>query len=470
MVFALMPVVFIIAILGIAFEDKIKINKAAVAILSAIVLWAMLFMGADSVLGSGQSAAFNNAFKAIPAFADLPVHEQYYRFLSEFALIDHLGDVSTTLFFVMASMVIVELIDSHGGFRVITNRIHTRKKRRLMVIICCITFLFSAILDNLATAIVMLAILRKFIPEQKERWLFACMVIISANAGGSWSPIGDVTTILLWSNGNLTPMHQILNLLLPAVVCMVVPLYMATRFFKKDERWNMHREVHAENDLLPQVNRRSRIIILVLGVSSLAFVPVFTELTGLPPFMGVMCGLAVLWMYTDIMYSRIDTIEDNQRLSIAHLLPKLDMTTIMFFFGVLMSVAALDTAGQLQSASAYLDKSIHNPTLIAFILGICSSFLDNVALVAGAIGMYPIVTDPSASVYALNYATNGEFWTFLAYCCVTGGSIFIIGSATGVSVMGLEKITFVYYLKKFTLLALAGYVAGAGTYLLISLF
>jgi len=468
MIYALMPLVFIAAIFCIAFEDKIKINKAAIAVFSAILLWGMLFVNADGVLGSGHSEALADFMSKVPSVAEMSPHDQHYAYLSQYAIIEHLGDVATTLFFVIGSMIIVEIVDSHGGFRVITDRIHTRSKRRLLVVISLLTFVLSALLDNLATAIVMIAILRKFIPERKEMWIFCSMAVIAANAGGSWSPIGDVTTILLWSGGNLTPWHQISHLFLPAFVCMAVPLTIAYfLFFKRDERWEMHRQIHAENDMLPQIKRRSRMAILVIGVLSLASVPVFNELTGLPPFMGVMCGLAVLWIYTDLMYSRIDSIEDKDRLSIANLFHRLDMSTIMFFFGILMSVAALETAGQLSQASGWLDEHLHSPLLIAFILGMVSSFLDNVALVAGTMGMYGITTDPAAGAYALQFATDGSFWTFLAYCCVTGGSILIIGSATGVAVMGMEKISFGYYLKRFTALALAGYVCGAAVYLLL---
>lgn len=467
MIYVLMPVVFAVAILCVAFEDRIKVNKAATAIMSAILLWTMLFINADSVLSSGHSEAFADFLSKVPSAADMSPHERYYAYLSGYAIIEHLGEVSTTLFFVICSMIIVEIVDSHGGFRVLTDRIHTRSKRRMLIIISFLTFFLSALLDNLATAIVMIAILRKFIPEQKERWIFCCMTVIAANAGGSWSPIGDVTTILLWSGGNLTPWHQISTLFLPAFICMTVPLTIACLlFFKRRERWNIHRQIHAENELLPQINKRSRMAILVIGMLSLVSVPLFNELTGLPPFMGVMCGMALLWIYTDLMYNRIDTIEDKDRLSIANVFHKIDMSTIMFFFGILMSVAALDTAGQLSQASGWLDEHLHNPLVIAFILGAVSSFLDNVALVAGTMGMYGITTDPAAGAYAMQMAVDGSFWTFLAYCCVTGGSILIIGSATGVSVMGMENITFGYYLKRFSLLAVVGYICGAAVYLL----
>lgn len=466
--FILMPITFFIAILMIAFEDRIGINKAAIAILSAISLWVMLLWGSSDILSSGLSSGFNTLMPEVPKASELPVEEAQIMFLSEFALINHLGDVATTLFFVISSLLIVNLVDVHGGFRVLTNFIHTHNKRRFMVIICMLTFFLSAVLDNIATAVLMVAILTKFIPEKSERWIFSSMVIISANAGGSWSPIGDVTTILLWTSGNLSPMHQISSLLLPSFITMVVPLMIASRiFFKKGESWDFgHRQIHIENSSIAEIGDKSRVIILVIGVLSLALVPVFNTLTHLPPFMGVLAGLGILWVYTDLMYKRMHVAE-HSRLSISNIFHNLDMSTIMFFLGILMSVAALTVGGQLGVASTYLDETIHSSPIIAFILGAASSMLDNVALVAGAIGMYPLVDPATATEYTMNFIADGQFWTFLAYCCVTGGSMLIIGSATGVTVMGIEGISFGYYLKRFTLLAATGYLSGALVYLLL---
>lgn len=466
MLFILMPIIFMAAIFCIAFEDKIHVNKAAVAISSAVILWGMLFIGASSILGAGLSTEFNSLTAKFINNPDISVTEQYYNFLSEFSLIQHLGDVSTTLFFVIGSMLIIEIIDSHGGFRIITNRIETSNKRKLMFIVCVLTFFMSAVLDNLATAILMVTIIRKFIPNIKDRLIYSCMIIIAANAGGAWSPIGDVTTILLWTGGNLTPIHQISHLFIPSAVTMIIPMLLSMLFFKKGEQLEEVVKGSNRDAVVSLLSSKTRNFILAIGVLSLALVPVFNELTGLPPFMGVMFGVAILWMYTDIMYYRIKCIKEGNRRSVVHLFPKIDMSSIMFFFGILMSVAALNTAGQLAMASTFLDTTIHNPKIISFILGICSSFLDNVALVAGAMGMYPIQA-ATADLYASSFMVNGEFWTFLAYCCVTGGSILIIGSATGVAVMGMEKITFGYYLKKFTPLALVGYVAGALVYILM---
>ncbi len=467
-VFAIMPMVFVLAIILIALEDKTGVNKAAVAILSAVIMWGLLIFGAPDILGSGMSGDFNQLLQEVPKASQLDPGETQIRFLTEYSLINHLGDVTTTLFFVISSLLIVNLIDAHGGFRMLTNMIHTRNKRKFMIIICLLSFFLSAVLDNIATAVLMVAILVKFIPQKSERWIFSSMVIIASNAGGSFSPIGDVTTILLWTSGNLSPAHQISSLIIPSFVTMAVPLAIANKmFFKKGESWDEVRpEIHIENDSIPEISNGSRRVILVLGILSLAMVPVFTELTKLPPFMGVLSGLAILWVYTDIMYEKMHTSQEN-RLSISKLTHNLDMPTIMFFLGILMSVASLTVAGQLTVASAYLDQTIHSAPIIAMILGIASSMLDNLALVAGAIGMYPLVPLEAANEYTMNFIANGDFWTFLAYCCVTGGSILIIGSATGVTVMGAEGISFGYYLKKFTPLALVGYLCGAGTYMLI---
>lgn len=426
--FVLMISIFLVGITMVALEDKIGINKAASALLMSVVLWTVLVI-------SGEGTA---------AMSD------------EFVM--HLGDVSETLFFVMGSMVIVELIDSHGGFRVITNQIRTTKKRKLLWIVSFLTFFLSAVLDNLATGIVMISLLRKLIPHRNERWIYASMIILAANAGGSWSPIGDVTTILLWTKGNLLPTHQIGTLFIPALVSMLVPLILVTRFFKKGADWGSY-PIIAENASMPEINKKSRYIIVILGIGTMVMVPVFNELIYAPPFMTVMLGVSILWAYTDLMYGRMDDVSEEDKMRLGDVLSRIDMPTILFFLGILMSVAALDTSGQLTTVSNFLSAQISSPLAISFVIGVMSSFVDNVALVAATMGMYPV--DP-ASVF---YAVNGEFWTFLAYCAVTGGSLLIIGSATGVTVMGMEKISFVYYLKRFSLVALAGYVAGALTYL-----
>ena len=415
--FILMPVIFVLGILAIALEDKIKINKAAIALFMAISMWMILMFDAYNIFVERSSTIFQEFLTQNPEMASLPPHEQFINFISNRAIVYHLGNVSETLFFVMCSMLIVDIVDKHGGFRAVTGYIRTPNKRKLLWYISFATFFFSALLDNLAAAIVIMAVLRKLVPDRTDRLKYACMVIIAANAGGSWSPIGDVTTILLWVGKNISAMHQISHVFIPALVNMLVP--------------------------------------------------VFQMVTNLPPFLGVLLGLVILWFYTDLMYSKLH-MHESQKLRISQLLPNIDLATIFFFLGILMAVGALETSGQLGIMSAFLDKHVHEPYLISFVIGALSSCVDNVALVAATMGMYPIVEQVAdLSPYAQFFVSDGGFWTFLAYCAVTGGSILIIGSATGVTVMGLEKIDFMYYTKRFSILALIGYCCGAGVYMLL---
>lgn len=466
--FILMPIIFVLGILAIAMEDKFKVNKAAIALFMAVSLWMILMFDAYNIFIERDSAIFYEFLADNPGMADLPVHEQFVNFITNRSIVYHLGNVSETLFFVMCSMLIVDIVDKHGGFRAVTGYMRTPDKRRLLWYISFAAFFFSALLDNLAAAIVIMAVLRKLVPDRTDRLKYACMVIIAANAGGSWSPIGDVTTILLWVGKNVTAPHQISHVFLPALVNMLVPLSIAHFWlFKKGAKLRVMSEEEQADEYIPDIPARSRRIIFVVGILSLALVPVFQMLTNLPPFMGVLLGLIVLWAYTDIMYSRLHICEDC-KLRITQLLPNIDLATIFFFLGILMAVGALETSGQLGIMSAFLDKHVHEPYLISFVIGVLSSCVDNVALVAATMGMYPITPDAAnLPAYAQYFVSDGGFWTFLAYCAVTGGSILIIGSATGVTVMGLEKIDFMYYTKRFTLLALIGYICGAGVYMLL---
>lgn len=466
--FILMPIIFVLGILAIAMEDKFKVNKAAIALFMAVSLWMILMFDAYNIFIERNSTIFQEFLADNPEMADLPIHQQFINFISNRSIVYHLGNVSETLFFVMCSMLIVDIVDKHGGFQAVTSYIRTPDKRRLLWYISIATFFFSALLDNLAAAIVIMAVLRKLVPDRTDRLKYACMVIIAANAGGSWSPIGDVTTILLWVGKNVTALHQISHVFLPALVNLLVPLTIAHFWlFKKGAKLRVMSEEEQADEYIPDIPTRSRRVIFVVGVLSLALVPVFQMLTNLPPFMGVLLGLIVLWVYTDIMYSRLHMHEDC-KLRITQLLPNIDLATIFFFLGILMAVGALETAGQLGIMSAFLDKHVHEPYLISFVIGVLSSCVDNVALVAATMGMYPL-TEQAANLpaYAQFFVSDGGFWTFLAYCAVTGGSILIIGSATGVTVMGLEKIDFMYYTKRFTVLALIGYVCGAGVYMLL---
>lgn len=466
--FILMPVIFLLGIIAIALEDKIKINKAAVALFMALSMWMIMMFDAYGIFIERSSELFQNFLAKNPDMVSLSQKDQFINFITNRSIVYHLGNVSETLFFVMCSMLIVDIVDKHGGFKAVTGYIRTPNKRKLLWYLCFATFFFSALLDNLAAAIVIIAILRKLVPDRTDRLKYACMVIISANAGGSWSPIGDVTTILLWVGKNITATHQIGHVFLSAMVNMLVPLTIANFWlFKKG---SVLREVNDEenDEYIPNISNRARRTIFLIGVLSLALVPVFQTLTNLPPFMGVLFGLVVLWVYTDVMYSRAHNIEESGKLRIASLLSNIDLSTIFFFLGILMSVGALETAGQLGLLSNYLDAHVHQPYLISFVIGIMSSFVDNVALVAATMGMYPVVQQAAdLSPYMAHFVTDGGFWTFLAYCAVTGGSILIIGSATGVTVMGLEKIDFMYYTKRFSLLSFLGYISGAGLYMLL---
>ncbi|MDR2968629.1 MAG: sodium:proton antiporter NhaD [Tannerellaceae bacterium] len=465
--YTLMPLIFLLGIFAIALEDRIRINKAAIALFMAISLWLILMIDAYNIFIMHENPLFREFLSKNPEAVSLPVHEQFVHFISDTNIVYHLGDVSETLFFVMCSMLIVEIVDRHGGFRAMSNYLATTDKRKLLWQISLATFFFSALLDNLAAAIIVMAVLRKLVPDRTDRLKYACMAVIAANAGGCWSPIGDVTTILLWVGKNVTARHQISHLFIPALITLLVPLVIAHFWlFKKGARLRVPSEKDTAGDV-PDIPTSAQHAIFIIGILSLVLVPVFQILTGLPPFLGVLAGLTVLWLYTDIMYSRID-LKENKKLRISRLLPSVDLATIFFFLGILMAVGALETSGHLAVMSGFLDTHIHQPYLIGFLIGLLSSGIDNVALVAATIGMYPIADSAAElSAYTAHFVTDGGFWTFLAYCGVTGGSILIIGSATGVTVMGLEKINFMYYLKRFTPLALLGYLCGAGVYLLL---
>jgi len=457
MCFILMPLVFIVGILAIAFEDVIRVNKAAIAVGMSVILWMLFIFGGVEIFQSHSGEELEMLKKSIPGFSDLSLFQQFDRYL-EFTLVESLGDVSATLFFVLASMAIIEIIDSHGSFDVITSYIKTNNKRKLLWIFSFLTFGLSAVLGNLATVIVVIALIRRMVPYKTDRLIFSSMIIIAANAGGSWSPIGDVTTLLLWTGGNISVWSQTYHIIIPALLMLIIPLFGATLMLPKGAQVEF-REIPDEDYVLSHIDPRLKKSIFIIGILSLAMVPFFQVVLNVPPFMGVLLGLAVLWFMTDRRYynRRNKTL---QELRMSRVFSRIDVSTVLFFLGILMSVASLKTAGQLGMMSEYLNKTIPDPEFISIILGLCSSFLDNVALVAGTIGMYPIAA-------AGPFMADGTFWTFLAYCAVTGGSILIIGSASGVTVMGMEKISFGYYFKRFTPLALLGYAAGAAAYMLI---
>lgn len=458
--FYLMPVIFILGILGIAFEEQIKINKTATALLTCVLLWAILLI--DTSIASRTEGFLQYIAHATVQGGDTEVSD----YLS-LRLTEHLGDVSGTLFFVLCSMVLVSTIDSYGGFKSVASIVATTNKRSLLWRVALASFFFSAFLDNLAASIVIIAVLRKLVPDTTDRMKYACMSIIACNAGGSWSPIGDVTTLLLWNNGRITPYYQIFHLIIPALISLVVPTILAHFFlFKKGVKLRQRPNVPEDEmyDILPH---RARIVVFILGILSLMLVPIWQTFFDVPAFMGVIFGLVLVWIYTELMFSRYKKrLREATTLRMTEQLNNnADLTTIFYFLGILMSVAALIEGGQLAAASTHVTKLIPSTGLLATIIGVLSSVLDNVALVAAVLGMYPVDASGALSPFVL----NGSFWVFLAYCAVNGGSLLIIGSATGVTVMGLEGISFGYYLKRFSLLALSGYLAGALAYQLQSL-
>jgi len=370
-------------------------------------------------------------------------------------LTEHIGELSGILFFLMGAMTIVEIIDAHDGFDVITCRITTNNKKKLLWIICILTFFLSSILDNLTTAIVMVSLLRKLIDNKEDRLLFIGMVVMAANGGGAWSPIGDVTTTMLWIGGQITAQNIMLKLFIPSILCLVVPLIILSFKLKGTVSRPEIKENISPNPTTPF----ERNTVFFLGIGALVFVPVFKTITHLPPFMGVLFGLGVLWVITEIIHSKKDD-EDKDTLSVLHALRKIDMSSILFFLGILIAISSLQSTGVLSSLAKYMNDTIGNLNIIVPLIGLLSAIVDNVPLVAASMGMYDIST----------YPQDSYIWEFLAYCAGTGGSILIIGSAAGVAVMGMEKIDFIWYLKKIAGLAFIGYVAGALSYIGLEYF
>ncbi len=452
-------IIFVVGYLAIALEHPIKVDKTASALLLGMVLWIVYALGADSIVPVVNGDHFREYLAAHPALAGESTAHQALSYILDVDIVEHLGDITQTLLFLIGAMTIVELVDVHGGFRVITDKIVTRNKRKLLWIICFTTFFMSAILDNLTTTIVMIMLLRKLIDDQKTRWIFAGAIVIAANSGGAWSPIGDVTTIMLWVKGNVTAQALICYVLIPSIISMVVPLLVISSQLK-GELEPVQPQVTVDNT----ITASERKTMFALGVGGLIFVPVFKTITHLPPFVGMLFVLGALWVFTEIFYNK-KMLKKAQEHRLPSVIARIDMPSILFFLGILMAVAVLQSTGVLSWLAKELDASIHNVYIIDTVLGVLSSIVDNVPLVAGVMGMYP-VADPGAVGYASHFVVDGTFWELLSYCAGVGGSILIIGSAAGVIAMGLEKISFGWYLKRFSWLALLGYLAGVGVYLL----
>lgn len=449
--FLLMVVIFILGYTAIALEHPIKVDKAATALLTGVIIWTVYALNATGILDLGFSPAWEAAKQA--ASEALVATE----FVKE-DLEHHLIEIAEILFFLLGAMTIVEAVDQHQGFQLITDKIKTTNKVKLLWIISILTFFMSSVLDNLTTTIVIIALLRKLIDDQKTRWFYASMVVIAANAGGAFSPIGDVTTIMLWIGGQITALNIIKELFLPSMITIILPLIFLSFTMKGNVTRPVLDEDENEGDAAPWERR----LLLIMGTAALLFVPVFKTVTHLPPYMGMLLGLGVIWATTEIIH-RNKKHEDRRRYTIVGILKRVDVPTIFFFLGILSAVAALQSAGQLAQLSKFLDENVHNVFAINIIIGFLSSIIDNVPLVAGAMGMYPIA-DPAATGYLADFVVDGNFWELLAYCAGTGGSVLIIGSAAGVAAMGLEKIDFIWYLKKMSLLAALGYLGGAAVF------
>lgn len=470
--------IFVIGYGFIAFEHQVGVNKAGVALFTGVLLWVIYTVFLPEMAAIHSSDAFNHYLKLHPAIADLPLAEQCVDFIVGHQIIEALGEISSTLFFLIGAMTIVEIIDVHGGFAVITHRITTRKKVKLLWVISLVTFFLSAILDNMTTAIVMVMLVRRIIGNKSERWLFASIVILAANSGGAWSPIGDITTIMLWIKGNITASNIILETFLPSLVACVVPTYICSRLISGtlDEMIDDKEEAPDSYSILQIMPKKERLTIAILGVVCLVSIPIFKSLTHLPPFMGILLALGIMWIYTEIAYDKIHDIDEKNKHRVPRILRHLDTPTILFFLGILLAVDALNATGILNEAALFLDAQVHNIYISNTIIGLLSSIVDNVPLVAASIGMYPVV-DPAtlatageAAEYMSAFVQDGTFWTLLAYCAGVGGSVLIIGSVSGVVIMGIEKIDFGWYVKHISLLAICGYFAGIGTFMLMHMF
>ncbi len=419
MVTTLLITVFITGYIAIAFEHAIKLNKAASALIIGVLCWTIYILQSNTVEVVGEE------------------------------LLHHLGEISSILFFLLGAMTIVELIDSHDGFDVITQKINTTSKSKLLLIITVISFFLSALLDNLTTAIVMTSLSSKILSEKEDKLWFAGMIVIAANAGGAWSPLGDVTTTMLWIGGQITALNIMKQLILPSIaVCAIPALIIAYRFKGQQFQQNI------KNTSTTKEKKDGKTI-LFAGVGFLLFVPVFKTLTHLPPFMGMMLALGFMWIITTIIHKDKD---DNvlEKFSVARALQKIDSTSILFFMGILLAVSALQSFGLLKQLAGVLTNTLRNDYLIGTALGLLSAIVDNVPLVAASQGMYSLST----------YPTDHPFWEFLALTTGTGGSAIIIGSAAGVAVMGIEQINFMWYLKKISWLAIIGFVAGIIVFML----
>ncbi|MBL7860154.1 MAG: sodium:proton antiporter NhaD [Cyclobacteriaceae bacterium] len=451
---ALVIIVFVIGYLAIALEHPIKINKTASALLAGVICWT-LFVLSDPSPAVTESESYNSFLQVLKVelgdkFSALTSGELYREFVT-FELSEHLSGIAQILFFLMGAMTIVELVDAHHGFKFITDRIKTKNPKVLLWIICWVTFFLSAVLDNLTTTIVMLSLIRKLISDKEMRLFFAGMIVIAANAGGAWTPIGDVTTTMLWIGGQISTGNIMITLFLPSVACMLIPLIYLNFTLKGTLGEAQEQKAHGHDTTV-----RSGNLMLFLGVGALIFVPIFKTITHMPPYTGILLGLGVLWVVSELINPELDeAVKKNY--TVAGALSRIDVPSVLFFLGILLAVGALESMQILHHLASWLDESIGDQRIIVTLIGLLSAIVDNVPLVAASMGMY------SMDIYYMDHM----LWEYLAYCAGTGGSILIIGSAAGVAAMGIEKIDFIWYLKRISLLAMLGYFAGAIIYLII---
>lgn len=450
----LIIIVFVSSYTAIALEHPIKINKTASALLAGVICWTLFILSdpSTSVTESNSYTSFLEILKVElgEKFNALTSGELYREFVA-FELSEHLSSIAQILFFLLGAMTIVELVDAHHGFKFITDRIKTKNPKVLLWIICWVTFFLSAVLDNLTTTIVMLSLVRKLIANKDMRLFFAGMIVIAANAGGAWTPIGDVTTTMLWIGGQVTTGNIMVTLFLPSVACMLVPLLYLNLTLK-----GTLGETNTHEGLVHDTTVRSGKLMLFLGVGALIFVPIFKTITHMPPYTGILLGLGVLWVVSELINPDLDeAVKKNY--TVAGALTRIDVPSVLFFLGILLAVGALESMQVLHHLASWLDTSLGDQRIIVTLIGLLSAIVDNVPLVAASMGMYNMDV----------YYTDHMVWEYLAYCAGTGGSILIIGSAAGVAAMGIEKIDFIWYLKRISLLAMLGYFAGAIVYLII---
>ncbi|MEZ6096494.1 MAG: sodium:proton antiporter NhaD [Pirellulaceae bacterium] len=438
--------IFVVGYFAIALEHRLHLNKAASALMTGILCWTLYALNAHQSIPQDQIPSWF----AESLGGESGSHDLVRAWLLERQLGVGLGEIAGVLFFLLGAMTIVEVVDAFEGFQVITTRINTTSRRKLLWVVSILTFFLSTVLDNLTTTIVMVALVRKLVKDQPTRWMLAGMIVCAANAGGAWTVIGDVTTTMLWIKNKISPVHVMSELFLPSIACLLAPLVVSSFLMKGNVERPNENDSHANGKTIP---RHLQVFVLVAGFLGLLSVPFFKMITHLPPFMGILLSLSVVWIAAELARGRLD---DRSRSSthILDILRKVDTSSILFFLGILLAINCLSSMGMLTKIAHALDQTVGNESVICVVIGLVSSIVDNVPLVAAGIEMYP-------------HEMDNPFWVFLAYCTGTGGSCLIIGSAAGVAAMGLEHIDFMWYLKRISPIALLGYLAGVGVHLMM---